>query len=200
MRNSSPNVGSGSGLDAIPSMAKRTHLAREEEESGVRVARSRGSFVFDSRGRKYVDFLAGWCVGNFGWNNPHLDRARRPFKGPDYVYPNDSYAPWEELAGLLARIAPAGLNMCYRATGGSEAVDIALQAAIVHTGRSKFVSLEDAYHGNTVAAMSMGNGAPDGAMRKSRKISLPLDEDALDRVETQLKRRDVAAFIMEPIS
>ena len=180
-------------------MAKRTHLAREEEPSGVRVARSRGSYVFDQRGRKYVDFLAGWCVGNFGWNAPRLERARRAFRGPDYVYPNDAYAPWEELAGLLARIAPAGLRMCYRATGGSEAVDIALQAAMVHTGRSKLVSLEDAYHGNTIAAMSVSAGAPNRVMRKSRTISLPLDGDALARVETQLRRRDVAAFIMEPI-
>ena len=187
-------------LLSVRAMAKRTHLARDEEDSGVRVTRSRGSYVFDNRGRKYVDFLAGWCVGNIGWNNPRLERARRSFNGPDYVYPNDSYAPWEELAGLLARIAPPGLNMCYRATGGSEAVDIALQAAIVHTGRSKFVSLEDAYHGNTIAAMSVGGGAPESVMRKSHKISLPLDEDALERVETQLKRRDVAAFIMEPVA
>ena len=180
-------------------MAKQTHLARDEEDSGVRIARSRGSYVFDNRGRKYVDFLAGWCVGNFGWKNPRLERARRSFSGPDYVYPGYSYAPWEELAGLLARIAPAKLTMCYRATGGSEAVDIALQAAVVHTGRSRFVSLEDAYHGNTIAAMSVGDGAPEGVLRASRKISLPLDADALDRVETQLKRRDVAAFIMEPV-
>jgi acetylornithine/succinyldiaminopimelate/putrescine aminotransferase len=180
-------------------MAKQQHLARDDEDTGVRVARSRGSYVFDNRGRKYVDFLAGWCVGNFGWNNPRLERARRSFSGPDYVYPGYSYAPWEELAGLLAGIAPAELTMCFRATGGSEAVDIALQAAMVHTGRSKFVSLEDAYHGNTMAAMSLGDGAPDGAMRKSHRISLPLDADALERVETQLKRRDVAAFIMEPV-
>lgn len=180
-------------------MAKRKHLAREEEGSGVRVSRSRGSYVFDSRGRKYVDFLAGWCVGNFGWNNPRLERARRSFNGPDYVYPNDSYAPWEELANLLARVAPAGLTMCYRATGGSEAVDIALQAAIVHTGRTKLISLDDAYHGNTIASMSVGDGAPEDVLRKSHRISLPLDLNALDRVETQLKRRDVAAFIMEPV-
>lgn len=37
------------------------------------------------------------------------------------------------------------------------------------------------------------------ACRKSHKVSLPLDGDAVDRVETQLKRRDVAAFIMEPV-
>ena len=180
-------------------MAKQAHLARDEEDSGVRVARSRGSYIFDNRGRKYVDFVSGWCVGNFGWNNPRLERARRSFRGPDYVYPGYAYAPWEELAGLLARMAPAELTMCYRATGGSEAVDIALQAAMVHTGRSKFVSLEDAYHGNTIAAMSVGGDAPGGVLRTSHKISLPLDVDALDRVETQLKRRDVAAFIMEPI-
>ena len=180
-------------------MPKRTHLVRDQESSGVHVARSRGSYVFDEDGRKYVDFLAGWCVGNFGWSNPRLERARRSFRGPDYVYPGDSYAPWETLAGLLARIAPAGLSMCYRATGGSEAVDIALQAAMVHTGRSKFVSLEGAYHGNTIASMNVGGGAPGGMLRKSHKISLPLDGNALDRVETQLKRRDVAAFIMEPV-
>ena len=180
-------------------MAKQRHLARDEEDTGVRVARSRGSYVIDNRGRKYVDFLAGWCVGNFGWNNPRLERARRSFSGPDYVYPGYSYAPWEELAGLLARIAPAELSMCYRATGGSEAVDIALQAAMVHTGRSRFLSLEDAYHGNTIAAMSVGGGAPGGVLRKSHKISPPLNGDALDRVETRLKRREVAAFIMEPV-
>jgi 4-aminobutyrate aminotransferase-like enzyme len=37
-----------------------------------------------------------------------------------------------------------------RHTGGSEAVDLALQAAMVHTGRRKFVSIEDSYHGNTI--------------------------------------------------
>jgi adenosylmethionine-8-amino-7-oxononanoate aminotransferase len=174
-------------LSYSAAMPKQTHLARDEEDSGVRVARSRGSYVFDNRGRKYVDFVSGWCVGNFGWNNSRLERARRSFRGPDYVYPGYSYAPWDELAGLLARIAPAELTMCYRATGGSEAVDIALQAAMVHTGRSKFVSLEDAYHGNTIAAMSVGDGAPAGALRTSHKISLPLNGEALDRVETQLR-------------
>jgi acetylornithine/succinyldiaminopimelate/putrescine aminotransferase len=47
--------------------------------------------------------------------------------------------------------------------------------------------------------MSVGAGAPEGVMPKAHRISLPLDLDALDRVETQLKRRDVAALIMEPV-
>jgi adenosylmethionine-8-amino-7-oxononanoate aminotransferase len=109
-----------------------------------------------------------------------------------------------ELAELLSRIAPGKLASCFRATGGSEAVDIALQAAMVHTRRRGFLSLEDSYHGNSLAGLSVG--ASDNRetypnlLQRCRKISPPLDANALDKVETQLKRRDIAAFIMEPIS
>jgi 4-aminobutyrate aminotransferase-like enzyme len=61
-------------------------------------------------------------------------KAIECFKGPDYVYPGYSYAPWTELARLLASLAPRPLTTCFRATGGSEAVDLALQAAMIHTG------------------------------------------------------------------
>ena len=47
------------------------------------------------------------------------------------------------------------LTKRFRATGGSEAVELALQAAMLHTKRHAFVSLEDSYHGNTFAAMSV---------------------------------------------
>jgi 4-aminobutyrate aminotransferase-like enzyme len=43
------------------------------------------------------------------------------------------------------------LTTCFRATGGSEAVDLALQAAMIHTGRRAFLSLEGSYHGNSLA-------------------------------------------------
>jgi 4-aminobutyrate aminotransferase-like enzyme len=45
----------------------------------------------------------------------------------------------------------------FRATGGSEAVDIALQAAMVHTGRQKFLSLEGSYHGNAIGGLSVAD-------------------------------------------
>lgn len=146
----------------------------------------------------------GWCVGNFGWDDPELERRIERFRGPDYVYPEYRYRPWEELATLLSRIAPGRLTKCFRATGGSEAVELAIQAAMLHTKRHAFVSLEDSYHGNTFGAMSVAGSSyrekfprllPD-----CHKIKPPLDDKALDRIETRLKRRDVAAFIMEPVS
>ena len=101
--------------------------------------------------RKYIDFVMGWCVGNFGWRPPAIAKSIERFKGPDYVYPGYAYAPWTELARLLASLAPRPLTTCFRATGGSEAVDLALQAAMIHTGRRALLSLEGSYHGNTLA-------------------------------------------------
>jgi 4-aminobutyrate aminotransferase-like enzyme len=182
--------------------SERRLLARDMP-SELEVARSSGSFLFDTRGRKYVDFVMGWCVGNLGWGHGDAAKALARFTGPDYVYPGYSYRRWTELAALVASIAPGTLRKCFRATGGSEAVDIALQAAMVHTGRQKFVSLEDSYHGNSIGGLSVG--ASDN--RKScpnllphcHKIPAPLDDKALGRFERRLKRRDVAAVIMEPI-
>lgn len=179
------------------------HLAREGSAE-LRVARSEGSFVHDTRGRKYIDFVMGWCVGNFGWGNAVMHEPARRYDGPDYVPPRFEYAPWEELAGLLASVAPAGLERCFRATGGSEAVDLALQAAMIHTGRGRFVSLEGGYHGNTLACLSVGASEyrekRPNLLRRCDKVKPPLDARALGRIERMLRKRDVAAFIMEPIA
>jgi acetylornithine/succinyldiaminopimelate/putrescine aminotransferase len=178
------------------------YLAHESPPQ-LQLARSEGSHVFDSGNRRYVDFLMGWCVGNFGWGNAVMERPAKTFPGPDYVYPGFAYAPWGELAELLVSIAPRGLAKCFRATGGSEAVDLALQAAMLHTGRGKFLSLEDSYHGNSLAGLSIGAGSRDklpNLLRGCDRVKPPLDARALERIERRLGKRDVAAFVMEPIS
>jgi len=182
---------------------RREPLARDLPAE-LQVTATTGSTVTDSRGRKYIDFVMGWCVGNFGWRPAAIAKALERFKGPDYVYPGYSYAPWTELARLLASLAPRPLTRCFRATGGSEAVDLALQAAMIHTGRRAFLSLEGSYHGNSLGGLSIG--ASDHRQRIKNllphcgKIAPPLDSKALRRIEARLKRRDVAAFIVEPIS
>ena len=167
----------------------RSHLGRSDEPDQVQIVRSDGSFVFDAHGRRYLDFVAGWCVGNLGWNPAELRERVRAFDGPDYVAPAHLYRPWGELATLLAEITPGQLTRAFRTVGGSESVELALQAAQSRTGRKKFVAIDGAYHGNTIAIRALAR----------HTIRPPLDEAALERVETALKKRDVAAFIMEPI-
>jgi adenosylmethionine-8-amino-7-oxononanoate aminotransferase len=181
----------------------RKYLGRESEAQDIQVARTKGAFVYDARGKRYIDFLSGWCVGNFGWDNPAITKASAR-RRPDYVYPEYLYRPWVELAQLLARITPGKLEKTYRATGGSEAVDIALQIAMASTGRRKFVSIEGSYHGNTIGTVSVGSSEErepyPNLLSNCATISPPLGDRAIARLETLLKKRDVAALILEPIS
>jgi acetylornithine/succinyldiaminopimelate/putrescine aminotransferase len=74
---------------------------------------------------------------------------------------------------------------------------------MVHTGRRKFISLEDSYHGNTIGGLSVGSGDRETLLNllgNCHRIKPPLTRQSADRMETLLKRRDVAAIIMEPIS
>src|SRR4029453_1236535 len=163
---------------------RRDPLARELPAE-LQVAATNGSIVTDSRGRKYIDFVMGWCVGNFGWRPAAIAKAIERFKGPDYVYPGYSYAPWTELARLLASLAPRSLTTCFRATGGSEAVDLALQAAMIHTGRRALLALEGSDRGTSLAGWSIGASESREHIKTllphCGKIAPPLNAKALRR-------------------
>jgi 4-aminobutyrate aminotransferase-like enzyme len=114
----------------------RTYLARASEPDEIEVVRSDGSYLYGTRAKRYIDFTAGCCVGNLGWGNEVIRDAVRDFDGPDYVAPGYLYRPWAELAEMLAEMAPGQLSRSFRRTGGTEAVEIALHAAIAYTGSS----------------------------------------------------------------
>ena len=181
----------------------RKHFGRHGDPQDVVVGNSADSYLIDTRGRKYIDFMMGWCVGNLGWGNTEIRAAAQKFDGPDYVHPDYLYRPWAELAQTLARITPGKLAVSYRTTGGTESVEGALQIAMAYTGRGKLVSIAEAYHGNSIATMSIGASQHretyKNLLPNCHKIAPPLDRRALGKVETLLKKRDVAAFIMEPI-
>src|SRR5689334_22338228 len=91
----------------------RRYLGRGSQPDDLQIARSEGSFVYDVRGRKYIDCVMGWCVGNLGWNQEELHRALHRFRGPDYVTPSALYQPWAELAEVLAQMAPGRLKKSF---------------------------------------------------------------------------------------
>lgn len=183
--------------------ADRKYFGRQHAPRDVIVGHSADSRLTDTRGREYIDFMMGWCAGNLGWGNTTIRAAASRFDGPDYVHPDFLYRPWVQLAEMLAQLTPGDLEVSYRTTGGTEAVEGALQIAMAYTGRGRFLSIEDSYHGNSIAAMSIGASHYRETFRNllpnCGKIAPPLDRNALSRVRTQLKKRDVAAFIMEPI-
>lgn len=172
-------------------------FAESEEVKPLRIIDGERSYIISEEGKRFIDFSSGWCVGNLGWKHPVIEQAIRNFKGPTYIYPHFEYEPWFELSGLLSKIAPGNLKKCFRATGGTEAVEISLQAAMAHTGREEFIALEGAYHGNSIATKGLVEDSP---FFNWKKLKTPLNEERLNDLEKLLKTKKVAAFIMEPIS
>ena len=84
----------------------KKYFGRQGEPEDVIVGGSADSYLTDARGRKYIDFMMGWCVGNLGWGNTEIRAAARKFDGPDYVHPDYLYRPWVQLAEMLARTTP----------------------------------------------------------------------------------------------
>jgi acetylornithine/succinyldiaminopimelate/putrescine aminotransferase len=179
----------------------REYLGRDARIP-LEITKSEGSYLF-SKNKRYIDFMMGWCVGNTGWNNKAVVDQMNSFDGPTYVNPYYLYKRWVDLAELLAKITPGNLKKSFRATGGTEAVEIALQAAMSHTKREKFVSIEGSYHGHSIGAMSVGDSffreKYTNLLPGCHKIKPPLNADAGREVEKILKKGDVAAFISEPI-
>ncbi len=169
-----------------------THaLARQAEAGAIEVADAEGDYVRDVEGKRYLDFSMGWCVGNLGWKHPRIDAAMRAFDGPTYVHPAYHYEPAEQLAERLLSFAPGRLRKVFRATGGTEAVELALQAAMLVTRRHGLLSLEAAYHGNSIGTHAR--------LPRCHKIAGPFDARAAERAEAVLKTREIAAFVMEPV-
>jgi 4-aminobutyrate aminotransferase-like enzyme len=175
-------------------------VGRSAPASDLAVVRCAGSEVWDVRGRRYLDFVMGWCYGNLGWGAAGIRERLARFDGPDYVPPTYLYEPWIELAEMLAELAPGDLRRSFRTTGGTEAIECALQIAMAYTGRHKLVSIEGAYHGNSFGARTVGaiDDAP-AHLAGAKRLKPPLDAKAVDRLETLLKHDDVAAFVMEPV-
>jgi acetylornithine/succinyldiaminopimelate/putrescine aminotransferase len=174
-----------------------------EDPEDIQVVRTTDEFIYDHLGKRYIDFNSGWCVGNLGWKRKEIQSKINPAKIPDYIAPGYHYQGWVDLAELLASIAPGELQKSVRATGGTEAVEAAMQIAMLYTGRSKFLSVEGSYHGNSIGTLSIGTSENreqfKNLLPNCIKIKPPLDNNAADKVKSRLKNKDIAALIMEPV-
>ena len=124
----------------------------------IEIASAKGSYVHDTSGKEYVDFIAGVSANSLGHNHPTVSAAIK--KQVDayahvMVYGEFIQKPSLELCKLLAANLPASLSTVYLTNSGTEATEGAMKLAKRHTGRSGFISCKNAYHGNTQGAMSL---------------------------------------------
>jgi len=120
------------------------------------IARAEGIWIEDTDGRRYMDFH-GNNVHHIGYGHPRLIQAlRKQMDELPFAPRRFTCEPAIELAEKLAAITPGDLSRSLFATGGSDAIEIALKVARAATGRFKTLSFWDAFHGAGFAASSIG--------------------------------------------
>jgi ornithine--oxo-acid transaminase len=162
--------------------------------------RAEGAYLYDHNGNQYLDFLSGFGASGIGRNHPVVSQALRDLLDAKLADLVQFDCPL--LAGLLAErlLAHApGLERVYFCNSGTEAVEAALKFARCATGRPRIIYCDHAFHGLTAGSLSVT------AIPEFRRGFDPLLPDTsipfgdLTALEGELRRNDVAAFLVEPI-
>ncbi|WP_419901732.1 adenosylmethionine--8-amino-7-oxononanoate transaminase [Kiloniella sp.] len=123
-----------------------------------------GVFLRTKDGREIVDYISSWWVNVFGHANPKIATAiaDQANKLEQVIFAGFTHEPAVKLAKSLSELLPGSLNRVFFSDNGSTAVEVAMKVAYQHchntgqTGRTRFMTFDGAYHGDTVGAMSAG--------------------------------------------
>lgn len=166
----------------------------------VTVDRAEGAMLWDSAGRSFIDFVAGYGIFGIGHNPPRLLQAlhRELDACPLWNRPFLS-GPLAELAERLADLTPRGLRRVFVCSSGAEAVESAIKLARLSTRREEIVSAKGGFHGFTLGALSV-SGIP--AQTRPFRPLLPgvrhVEYGDIDALKGAVTER-TAAVLLEPI-
>lgn len=143
-----------------------TQMKEYEQETPLIVERGRGVYLFDIHGRKYLDGVSSLWVSVHGHCRPEIDSAVKKQLGKvaHSTLLGLSNVPAVEFAAELLKTVPRNLKKIFYSDSGSTAVEIALKIAFQYwqqkdpkfKSKKKFIALRDAYHGDTIGAVSVG--------------------------------------------
>lgn len=125
---------------------------------GMEVSHADGSYIYDTSGKKYLDFVAGVSAVSLGHRNQKINKAiidQLDKYSHVMVYGEYSQSPAVQYCKLLASLLPDSLDKVYLVNSGTEATEGALKLARRVTGRSQLISCHNAYHGNTMGSLSV---------------------------------------------
>jgi adenosylmethionine-8-amino-7-oxononanoate aminotransferase len=203
-----------------------TQMKEWMREEPLIIERAEGNYLIDVHGRRYLDGVSSlWCNVH-GHCKRELDQAllSQLESMAHSTLLGVSHVPAIELAEKLVAIAPSGLRRVFYSDDGATAVEVGLKIAVQYwalrgkTERTRFATLAEAYHGDTVGSMSLGYAETFHRFHRSLlfsavKINPPhifryhhrMSESealraAVDEANTKIsaERKSLAALIMEP--
>jgi len=198
----------------------RSHLwlpysQMQTEPPPLAVDRTEGVRVTLEDGRVLVDGIASWWTACHGYNHPHIRAAvtAQLQRMPHFMLGGAIHAPAQMLAQRLATLLPGDLEHVFFSESGSVAVEVAMKIALQFrfnqrdSARTRFLSFEHAYHGDTLAAMSVCD--PKEGMHRlfgsalATQLVVPLPETA--ELARNFERavathaHELTAVIVEPL-
>jgi adenosylmethionine-8-amino-7-oxononanoate aminotransferase len=142
-----------------------TQMKDHERLPVIPIRSGKGVWLEDYEGKRYLDAISSWWVNLFGHCNPRINAALAgQLETLEHVLlAGFTHEAVTTLSERLVEITPAGLTRCFYADNGSSAVEAALKMSFhswLNRGKpnkTRFVTLENSYHGETLGALAVGN-------------------------------------------
>ena len=142
-----------------------TQMKDHEQLPLIPIRRGEGVWLEDFDGNRYLDAVSSWWVNLFGHANPRINAAvhEQLDRLEHVILAGFSHEPAVALAEQLVAITPPGLSRVFYADNGSSGIEVALKMSFHYwqnvgkTKKTKFVTLGNSYHGETLAALAVGD-------------------------------------------
>ncbi|CAG7856676.1 adenosylmethionine---8-amino-7-oxononanoate aminotransferase [biofilm metagenome] len=142
-----------------------TQMKDHESFPIIPIKSGQGVWLEDFDGNRYLDAISSWWVNLFGHANPTINAALKDQLDTleHVIFAGFTHEPAIRLAEQLVAVTPEGLTRCFFADNGSSAVEVALKMSFHYwrnlgkTQKTKFITLENSYHGETLGALAVGN-------------------------------------------
>lgn len=168
----------------------------------IEITHGTGSYVFDSKGTRYLDMYGGHAVISIGHTHPHYVKRLTEQLQKLGFYSNSVKIPvQEELASLLGEVSGKPGYQLFLCNSGAEANENALKVASFYNQRKKIIAFTNAFHGRTSLAVAATDNASIKAPVNETEnvIFLPFnDEDALESTFSKMGEQ-ISSVLVESI-
>jgi len=189
----------------------------------IKIVSGKMTKLKDDKGKTYIDLISSWWVNTHGHSHPYIAKAiyKQSKKLEQVIFGGFTHDPAIELAKKITNVLPGNLKKVFFSDNGSTAVEVALKIAYQYwfnqnKKRRTFIAFKNAYHGDTVGAMSLSSGSDLFSTFKELFFKVKLfdypstwhgdkkieekENVILNKIENEFKKNnDIAGLIIEPL-
>lgn len=198
-----------------------------EEIPPLVIKKGDGLYLIDEDGNRYMDCISSWWVNLFGHCNERINKVvtEQVNTLEHVIFANFAHEPAALLCEELTKVLPNGINKFLFSDNGSSCIEMALKLSFqyhLQTGnpqKTKFISLENAYHGETIGALGVGDvdiftETYRPLIKEGRKVRVPyvdsnlsqdeftkLEDECIEELEELIiaNHNEIACMIVEPM-